>query len=83
MRIDQVDAHLGGRIAAARREAGLDLSDLAKAIDISQAELIRMEQGQVRIRAIHIARLSRQLGKSIGWFYSGLPGQIPLDPKFK
>ena len=79
MRSDQVDAHLGGRIATARRDAGLDLAELAKAINVSQAELISMEQGQVRIRAIDIARMSRQLGQSIGWFYDGLPGQTPFD----
>jgi len=83
MRTDKVDTHLGKRITVARLAAGLSLSQLAGALEISELELDQIEQGQVRIRALQIARLSRRLGQSIGWFYHGLPGQAAFEPSPK
>lgn len=74
-----IDQHLGAKITQAREKLGLDQSDLAEKIEIPLQRLSEFERGTVRIPAESIARLSRALGVTPGWFYTGLPGQDAFD----
>ena len=75
----RIDQHLGARIVEARERLGMSQSDVAMRSEIPAQQLAAFEGGSVRIPAIAIASLSRALGVSPGWFYSGLPGQDAFD----
>lgn len=74
-----IDQHLSARIAEARKNLGLSISDVAHSIDLSVQALTEIESGKVRISAFSIAQLSRALSVSPRWFYFGLPGQDAFD----
>lgn len=74
-----IDQHLGARLAAARQSSGLSESEAAAAIETSGPEYAAMERGEVRIRAIFLARLGRLFDQPISWFYEGLPGQTVFE----
>ena len=74
-----IDHHLGARITEARERLGLCQMDVAHETDIPAQQLAAFEQGIVRIPADAIARLSRALDVTPGWFYTGLPGQDAFD----
>ncbi|MEO1553283.1 MAG: helix-turn-helix transcriptional regulator [Pseudomonadota bacterium] len=76
---ERIDQHLGKRIAEARERHGLSEKDLARKVELLPRQLIAFESGSVRIPAEVIARLSRELDVTPGWFYSGLPGQDAFD----
>ena len=73
--LEKIDKHLGMRIAQARSEAGLSLEAAAAAIDLTDPAYAALEQGDQRVSAFVLANLSRLFGRTIGWFYEGLPGQ--------
>ena len=70
-----IDQHLSQRIVEARQSSGLSAAAAAEAIEKSGSEYAAIERGEVRIRAIILARLGRLFGRSVSWFYQGLPGQ--------
>lgn len=74
-----IDQHLGARLAEARRLCGLDKAEVASAIGKSGPEYAAIERGELRIRAIYLARLGRLFGQPVSWFYQGLPGQAVFD----
>ena len=53
--------------------------DVAQQTEIPAQRLASFERGETRIPADAVARLSRALGVSPGWFYFGLPGQDAFD----
>jgi len=71
----EMDHHLGARITEARQRTGLHPARLADEIGVSEERLLAYENGQARIPAVCIARLSRTLGVTPRWFFKGLPGQ--------
>ena len=74
-----IDHHLGERIAEARQQAGMVVSEMAELLDVPISTYQAMEQGEHRISAFVLARLARFYGLPIGWFYQGLPGQSHFD----
>ncbi|MEM9570352.1 MAG: helix-turn-helix transcriptional regulator [Pseudomonadota bacterium] len=70
-----IDKHLGMRIAQARSDSGVSLDEVAAALEVSVAEYAALERGEQRVSAFVLANISRLFGRSISWFYEGLPGQ--------
>jgi transcriptional regulator with XRE-family HTH domain len=77
----KIDKHLGLRIAQARSDAGVSLDEAAAAVDMSTADFAALEAGEARISAFRLASISKYFGRTIGWFYAGLPGQSAFDAK--
>ena len=73
--VGNIDQHLGQRLAEARQSSGVSATAAAEAIEKSGLEYAAIERGEVRIRAIFLARLGRLFGRPVSWFYRGLPGQ--------
>ena len=77
--MESIDQHLGARLAEARQSRGLSEAAAASAIKASGDEYAAIERGEVRIRAIFLARLGRLFDQPISWFYQGLPGQAVFE----
>lgn len=75
----KIDKHLGARISMAREENGVQLKKLACAMGVTDRELSAIEQGQMRVSAVVLARAAINLDRTIGWFYEGLPGQLVFE----
>lgn len=56
---------MAGRLASARREAGLTQAAVARAVRISPSLVSRIERGERRLDPLELARLARLYGKSI------------------
>ena len=72
---NKIDAHLGERMAQARKQAGLSYQAVAEHLEMPVSAYLAIEQGERRVNALLLARISRLFGLPIGWFYQGLPGQ--------
>lgn len=70
-----IDKHLGMRIAQARSDSGISPDAVAAALELSVADYGALERGEQRVSAFVLANLSRLFGRSISWYYEGLPGQ--------
>lgn len=75
----RIDKHLGARVADARRSSGVSQALAAEAIEKSVQEYTLLENGEVRIRAVDLARMSRLFERPVSWFYQGLPGQAVFE----
>lgn len=79
--VSKIDQHLGKKLAEAREALALSPSQVAEAINVTTEDYLALESGSVRIRALHMARLSRVLNQRLSWFYADLPGQsVFSDP---
>lgn len=69
-----VDVHVGRRVRALRRLAGLSLSDLAGRLDVSYQQLHKYETGVNRMSAATLFLVSRALGAPIASLFDGVAG---------
>ena len=79
MPASEIDKHLGARIRFARMELGFSAERLAAMIDDDLDLVKAMEAGELRVSALRLARISRNLDKPLSWFFDGLPGQEVFD----
>lgn len=75
----RIDQHLGKRIAQAREIKRLSVEQIATSLNLSIRDYSAMERGDRRVGAFELAQLSGILGKTISWFYQGLPGQKAFE----
>ncbi len=59
----------------ARTQRDQSLDALAALLNIDSSTLTKIEDGQVRIASVLLARVSRSLDIPLRWFFDGLPGQ--------
>lgn len=64
---------VAARVLQARERAGFSQSQLAERLGMSRPSLTRVEQGQRRLDALELVRLSRATGRSVEWFVSRSP----------
>lgn len=69
---DPIDLHVGARLRARRRDAGLSQDTLAEALSITFQQVQKYERGKNRISASKLFEASRALGVQPGWFFEGL-----------
>ncbi len=69
---DPIDLHVGARLRARRRDAGVSQEDLAGALSITFQQVQKYERGKNRISASKLFEASRFLGVRPGWFFEGL-----------
>jgi transcriptional regulator with XRE-family HTH domain len=56
------------RLKKARRDAGLDQSQVAKLLGISQSNVSKMEAGQRRIDIVQLKKFAKIYKRPIGYF---------------
>lgn len=66
-----IDTHVGGRIAARRRSAGMSVEDLAARAGVPPARLHAYEAGEQRLTADHLLALCDALGVGPSYFFEG------------
>ena len=71
--VDPIDAHVGGRLRQARREANVSQTAVGKALGITFQQVQKYEKGTNRIAMSRIAQISRMLNKPVNWFFDGVP----------
>ena len=70
---------LGARIAALRRQAGMNQAELAKRLKISPSAVGMYEQGRREPSAEMLLAMARTLRVSVDYLLSGEPGREELD----
>ena len=70
---------LGARIAALRRQAGMNQAELAKRLQISPSAVGMYEQGRREPSADMLLAMARTLQVSVDYLLSGEPGREELD----
>lgn len=68
----QLDVRLGRLIRDRRQELGLNQTDLARGLDLAQAQLQKYETGENRISASRLVDIARILKVPVAWFYRAL-----------
>ncbi len=71
-RASVVDKHVGGRLRAARLEAGKSQTEVAEALGITFQQVQKYEKGVNRISAGTLYELSRILDRPVQFFFDGL-----------
>ena len=61
----------GERMRAARKKAGMNQSELAKFLHVSQNAISKWENGHTMPNAHHIYLMTKALGVSAGWLIAG------------
>lgn len=69
---DPIDIHVGGRIAALRRERRISQKRLAAALGVSYQQVQKYENGSNRVAASMLWKAGRTLDVSIDAFYEGM-----------
>lgn len=69
-----VDAHVGRRVRALRKAAGLSLAALAARMGVTYQQLQKYETGLNRMSAGGAYLVARALGVEVASLYDGLPG---------
>lgn len=67
-----IDKHIGKRLQQLRQLAGISAATLAEAIGSTQQQVSRYENGQNKLAASQLYRISACLGVPIGWFFQEL-----------
>ena len=62
-------------------ELGISPERLAEMIEDDPDVVKAMETGDLRVSALRLARISRNLDKPLSWFFEGLPGQEVFEDK--
>ena len=64
-----IDEHIGGLIRDRRCELGLSQEHLATALTVTQAQIVKYENGNNRISATRLLQCARVLQVPVAWFY--------------
>ena len=72
-----VDVHVGNRVRAHRLLAGINQTDLARAIGVTFQQLKKYEAGLNRISASKLKVIAETLSVPIGTLFEGLGSEMP------
>ncbi len=72
-----IDRHIAERLRRRRREQGVSLDDLDKAMDSTPGTAFRFENVKQRIKISHLYCLSQAMDTDISYFFEGLPKPPP------
>ena len=68
--------HLGARVAAARRDAGLTQQECATRVGIDRSALAKIETGRRGVSATELVRFAEALEMRIEWFFEDAPQAV-------
>jgi len=75
---DKLDKHIACRLKKIRQQRGVSAMTLAEAIDSTQQQISRYENGNNKLSATQLYRISEALGISISWFFQGYEDEAPI-----
>lgn len=67
-----IDRHIGERVKKLRQQKAISAASLAEALESTQQQVSRYENGQNKLSAAQLYRISKCLGMPPSWFYEGL-----------
>lgn len=76
--VDALDQHVASRLKMLRLQRGVSAQALADAIDSTQQQISRYENGHNKLSATQLYRISEALGISISWFFQGFKEKNPV-----
>ena len=80
---DAIDRRVSARLAARRRQLGIDRGLLDLTLEVSDGTVERLETGRARIAPSHLFRLADILNVSVDWFFAEADAQAPpAEPLF-
>lgn len=68
----QIEVHIGARIRAARKAAGLSQEKLGVALGVTFQMIQKFEKGSSRIAASQLFIVAGALGIDVSYFFAGL-----------
>lgn len=68
---DDLDRHIGQRLKKLRQREGISAQALAEAIDSTQQQISRYENGHNKLSATQLYRIAHALGIPLSWFFLG------------
>ncbi len=74
---DAIDGRVSARLAARRREVGIDRGLLDLLLDVRDGTVERLETGRSRIAPSRLFRLARILEVPIDWFFDEAQSETP------
>jgi transcriptional regulator with XRE-family HTH domain len=77
---DRIDAHVGGRLRARRRQLKMKLGDLARLLQVSIQQVHKYETAKSSLPAGRLPGLSRALGVTPAYFFDGLDADAGARP---
>lgn len=80
---DPIDAHVGARLRAFRLQAGMNQTELARALGVTFQQVQKYEKGVNRVSASMLSRASQALHVPIESFFPGGEGEAEekqIDP---
>lgn len=72
---NNIDAAIGARIRAARREAGLSQEKLGAALGMTFQQIQKYELGVNKVGGSRFEAIARATGKPVSWFFSQHDGK--------
>jgi|SRR5271165_2750802 len=79
--LKDIDSVVGCRLRTRRTAMGLSQADLAAEIEIRPAQIDAYEQGEARIAADNLIRLSEVLGVRLSYFFQECESAWHLPPQ--
>lgn len=79
--LDPTDLIVGKNIKKARLEKGLSQDDVGGHFGVTFQQVQKYETGKNSVNANKLVRLSRFLGRPIGWFFDEDPKDIVKTPE--
>lgn len=76
---DQLDRHIGRRLARRRRELCLTLDELAQRIGAAPGTVLDYEKGRRAVGAAELLAIANTLGVSVAWFFADPPPGSAAD----
>ena len=75
-----IDAYIGRKLSALRKQRHLTLSEVATAVGLAPEKLRDFEEGSERVPADILMRLSRVLRFEITELFGGIPSNLSANP---
>ena len=70
--VTPIDRHIGDRLKQLRQQEGISAAALAEAIDSTQQQISRYENGQNKLGAAQLYRIALSLDVPVSWFFKGI-----------
>ena len=70
--VTPIDRHIGDRLKQLRQQEGISAAALAEAIDSTQQQISRYENGQNKLGAAQLYRIDLSLDVPVSWFFKGI-----------
>ena len=70
--VTPIDRHIGDRLKQLRQQEGISAAVLAEAIDSTQQQISRYENGQNKLGAAQLYRIALSLDVPVSWFFKGI-----------